>query len=84
MGVLPGFPLQRAAFLMGNDLAGGKVLVMPEVTSIPGRQSPDELASLEVSQGFCSWCCYLIYGSDELEFVTAGLRCGGHTCPWQG
>lgn len=44
VGVRSGFPFQGVAFLMGNDLAGGKVLVTPEVTPVPGRQSPDELA----------------------------------------
>lgn len=29
---------------MGNDLAGGKVLVTPEVLPVPVRQSADELA----------------------------------------
>lgn len=44
VGVRPGFPIKGIAFLMGNDLAGGKVLVKTEVTPIPVRQVPDELA----------------------------------------
>lgn len=44
MGVRPGFLIKGVSFLMGNDLARGKVLVTPEVTPIPVRQSPDELA----------------------------------------
>lgn len=44
VGVHPGFPIKGVSFLMGNDLAGGKVLVTPEVTPIPVRQSPDEPA----------------------------------------
>lgn len=42
--VHPRFPIQGVSFLLGNDLAGGKVLVTPEVTPVPVRQSPDELA----------------------------------------
>lgn len=48
-----GFPIKGFAFLMGNDLAGGKVPVTSEVTPIPVRQSLDELA--------VSLCCYSIY-----------------------
>lgn len=42
--VCPGFLVQGVAFLMGEDLACGKVLVISEVAPVPGRQSPDELA----------------------------------------
>lgn len=44
VGVRPAFPVQGVAFLMGNDLAGGKVLVTPGMTPVPVSQSPDELA----------------------------------------
>lgn len=44
VGVRPSFPIQGVSFLLGNDLAGGKVLVTPEVTPVPVRQSPDYLA----------------------------------------
>lgn len=41
--VRPAFPVLGVAFLMGNDLAGGKVLVTPDVTPVSVSQSPDEL-----------------------------------------
>lgn len=44
MGVRPAFPMQGVAFLMGSDLAGGKVLVTLDVTPVPITQTPDELA----------------------------------------
>lgn len=39
----PASPVQGVAFLMGNDSAGGRVLVSLEVTPVPVSQSPDEL-----------------------------------------
>lgn len=45
VGVRPAFPVQGIAFLKGNNLSGGKVLVTPDVTPVPVTQSPDELAS---------------------------------------
>lgn len=42
VGGCPAFPVQEVSFLMGNDLAGGKVLVTPNVTPVPSSQSPDE------------------------------------------
>lgn len=45
VGVRPGFPISGVSVIMGNDLAGGKVLVTPEVTPVPVlRTGPDELA----------------------------------------
>lgn len=45
VGVCPDFLIKGVSFLMGNDLARGKVLVGHNpVTPIPVRQSPDELA----------------------------------------
>lgn len=44
VGMCPCFPIQGVSFLVGNDLAAGKVLVTPEVTPVPVRQFPDELA----------------------------------------
>ena len=44
VGVCPEIPLKGVSFLMGNDLAGGKVLVTPDVTPVSVRQFPDALA----------------------------------------
>uniref|UniRef100_A0A8C5E215 SCAN box domain-containing protein n=1 Tax=Gouania willdenowi TaxID=441366 RepID=A0A8C5E215_GOUWI len=45
VGVRPDFPIQGVSVIMGNDLAGGRVLVTPEVTPVPVRsKGPDELA----------------------------------------
>lgn len=35
VGVSPKVPVEGIAFILGNDLAGGKVLLNPEVTVIP-------------------------------------------------
>lgn len=35
VGVCLCFPIKGVDFILGNDLAGGKILVMPEVTAIP-------------------------------------------------
>lgn len=38
------FPIKGVDFLLGNDLAGGKILVSPEVTAVPFlSEGPDEL-----------------------------------------
>ncbi len=38
------FPIKGVDFLLGNDLAGGKILVNPEVTTVPlVSEGPDEL-----------------------------------------
>lgn len=37
------FPVEGVAFVLGNDLAGGKVLLTPEVTAVPLLEHPDEL-----------------------------------------
>lgn len=60
VGARPGFLIKGVSFLMGNELARGKVLVTPEVTPISVRQSPDELAEFSSSQGFCSLCFYSV------------------------
>lgn len=44
MGVWPVFQIKGVSFLMLNDSAGAKVLVTPEETPIPVKQSSDELA----------------------------------------
>ena len=45
VGVRPRFPISGVSVIMGNDLAGGRVLVTPEVTPVPVlRTDPDELA----------------------------------------
>lgn len=31
------------SFILGNELAGGKVLINPEVTAVPFSECPDEL-----------------------------------------
>lgn len=37
VGVYPGFPIKGIAFLMGNNIAEGRVLVMTEVAMFPLR-----------------------------------------------
>lgn len=45
VGARPGFPISGVSVIMGNDLAGGRVLVTPEVTPVPVVcNRPDELA----------------------------------------
>lgn len=45
VGLRPCFPIAGVSMFMGNDLAGGRVLVTPEVTPVPVLCSqPDELA----------------------------------------
>ena len=45
VGVRPCFPIEGVSFLLGNDLAGGRVLVKPEVTVVPMvTESNDRLA----------------------------------------
>lgn len=44
-GVRPGFPIPGVSVIMGNDLAGGRVLVTPDVTPVPiVIKRPDKLA----------------------------------------
>ncbi|CAL9707779.1 unnamed protein product [Knipowitschia caucasica] len=45
VGVRPSFPIDGVSVIMGNDLAGGRVLVTPEVTPVPILSTrPDALA----------------------------------------
>lgn len=45
VGVRPCLPVRDVTFILGNDLAGGKVFASPEVTDVPlPCCSPDELA----------------------------------------
>ena len=44
VGVRPSLPVEGVSFILGNDLAGGRVLVSPEVTPVPFGNIPDELA----------------------------------------
>ena len=46
-GVCPKFPIKGVAFVMGNDLVGGKVLVTPDVPLVSVRQCPDALAQVD-------------------------------------
>ena len=48
-GERPGFLIKEVAFLMGNDLAGGKVLVTPEVMPVLVRL---QMSSLRSFPGF--------------------------------
>ncbi|XP_035235565.1 uncharacterized protein LOC118206694 [Anguilla anguilla] len=43
VGVRPSLPVDGVSFILGNDLAGGRVLVNPEVTPVPIVDRPDEL-----------------------------------------
>ena len=43
VGVRPQFPIEGVSFILGNDLAGGKVLLNPEVTAVPLSEHPDDL-----------------------------------------
>lgn len=43
VGVSQQFPIDGIAFLLGNDLAGGKVLLNPEVTAIPLPEQSGDL-----------------------------------------
>ena len=43
VGVSPQFPIEGVALILGNDLAGGKVLLNPEVTAIPLIEQSAEL-----------------------------------------
>ncbi|KAL1261229.1 hypothetical protein QQF64_009056 [Cirrhinus molitorella] len=45
VGVRPCLPVRDVTFILGNDLAGGKVFASPEVTNVPlPCVTPDELA----------------------------------------
>lgn len=43
VGVSPQVPIEGVAFILGNDLAGGKLLLNPEVTVIPFPEQSGEL-----------------------------------------
>lgn len=44
VGLRPFFPIGGVSVILGNDLAGDRVLVTPEVAAVPMGQSPDRLA----------------------------------------
>uniref|UniRef100_A0A671UEB7 Gypsy retrotransposon integrase-like protein 1 n=1 Tax=Sparus aurata TaxID=8175 RepID=A0A671UEB7_SPAAU len=44
VGVSPQFPISGVSFILGNDLAGGKVLLNPEVTAVPLSGHSDDLS----------------------------------------
>ena len=44
VGIRPQFPIKGVSMILGNDLAGGKVLVTPDVKPIPMLKCPDEFA----------------------------------------
>ncbi|KAM7406893.1 hypothetical protein PAMA_002878 [Pampus argenteus] len=54
VGVSDEFPVGGVSFILGNDLAGGKVLLNPEVTAVPRSECPDEL--VEKFPGVFSVC----------------------------
>lgn len=43
VGVASWFPIDGVSLILGNDLAGGKVLLNPEVTAVPISEHPEEL-----------------------------------------
>ena len=43
VGIRPQFPVKGVSFLLGNDLAGGKILLTPGMTPVP-MQGQDELS----------------------------------------
>lgn len=43
VGVSPQFPIDGVGFILGNDLAGGKVLLNPEVTAVPLPEQSSDL-----------------------------------------
>ena len=46
VAVRPCFPIEGVDFIMGNDIAGGKVYPAPEVVSVPFHDSgPDDLVN---------------------------------------
>lgn len=42
VGVRPSLPLEGVSFVLGNDLAGGRILSSPVVTPVPLVRCPDE------------------------------------------
>ena len=44
VGLRPCFPVAGVSVILGNDLAGGRVFITPEVTAILVVQRPDRLA----------------------------------------
>lgn len=43
VGVASELPVNSVPFILGNDLAGGKILLNPEVIAVPVIQQPDDL-----------------------------------------
>lgn len=43
VGVKSKLPVSDVSFILGNDLAGGKILLNPEVVAVPVIQQPDDL-----------------------------------------
>lgn len=44
VGVCPDFPINGVVFIMGNDIAGGKVNPVPQVVNVTLSESPDDVA----------------------------------------
>ena len=68
MGVSHQFPIDGVVFILGNDLAEGKVLVNPEVTAVPslGRFDYLEQKYPEVFSVFCCYSCNVKKPGSEL------------------
>ncbi|KAK0136879.1 hypothetical protein N1851_026962 [Merluccius polli] len=47
VAVLPSFPIEGVSFIMGNDIAGGKVYPTPEVVDIPIPTSGSDILARE-------------------------------------
>ena len=54
VGASDEFPVRGVSFILGNDLASGKVLLNPEVTAVPRSECPDD--SVERFTGVFSIC----------------------------
>ena len=54
VGVRPSLPVRKVGFILGNDLAGGKVVVSPHVSSIP--YSGVEEKGVEEFPELCTAC----------------------------
>lgn len=70
IGVRSKLPVEGASFILGNDLAGGKIILNPEVITGPLTEQSDELQK-KVSQRLFRVCCNPRYGSQR---GTEGIR----------
>lgn len=67
VGMRPRFPINGVSLILGNDLAGGKVLVTPEVTPVPVLQCPDKLAE-QHPEGFASCAVTHVMARNQATF----------------